>query len=111
MRLTIPRRVYTQAHMDVTAESVIALYEHRDRIVGLRFTHEPEHLRFFQARFEPVRGEARTAWIRRETMKTIIEPFRIKVVEPIRMTTRDEREDDPAPRRTSTCFASTPTTC
>jgi tyrosine phenol-lyase len=56
VRLTIPRRVYTQAHMDVTAESVIELYASRDRIVGLRFTHEPELLRFFQARFEPVRG-------------------------------------------------------
>ncbi len=56
IRLTIPRRVYTQAHMDVTAESVIELYERRDRIVGLRFTHEPEYLRFFQARFQPVVG-------------------------------------------------------
>jgi tyrosine phenol-lyase len=55
VRLTVPRRVYTQAHMDVTAESVIALYENRDQIVGLRFTHEPKYLRFFQARFEPVR--------------------------------------------------------
>ncbi len=54
LRLTIPRRVYTQAHMDVTAESVIALYEARHEINGLRFTYEPEHLRFFQARFEPV---------------------------------------------------------
>lgn len=57
VRLTIPRRVYTQAHMDVTAESVIALHENRDRIVGLRFTYEPKHLRFFQARFEPVDGD------------------------------------------------------
>jgi tyrosine phenol-lyase len=56
VRLTIPRRVYTQAHMDVTAESVIALYENRDKVVGLRFTYEPKQLRFFQARFEPVRG-------------------------------------------------------
>jgi len=56
VRLTIPRRVYTQAHMDVTAESVIALHENRDKIVGLRFTYEPKHLRFFQARFEPVKG-------------------------------------------------------
>ncbi|HEU4364445.1 MAG TPA: tyrosine phenol-lyase [Candidatus Krumholzibacteria bacterium] len=56
VRLTIPRRVYTQAHMDVTAESVIALQENGDKVVGLRFTHEPRHLRFFQARFEPVRG-------------------------------------------------------
>lgn len=57
VRLTIPRRVYTQAHMDVTAESVVSLYEDRQSIVGLRFTHEPKYLRFFQARFEPVRGE------------------------------------------------------
>jgi tyrosine phenol-lyase len=61
VRLTIPRRVYTQAHMDVTAESVIALYQNRDRIIGLRFTHEPKHLRFFQARFAPVRG-SRVLW-------------------------------------------------
>ena len=54
VRLTIPRRVYTQAHMDVTAESVIALRDVADQINGLRFTYEPERLRFFQARFEPV---------------------------------------------------------
>ncbi len=56
IRLTIPRRVYTQAHMDVTAESIIALHENREQIVGLRFTYEPEQLRFFQARFEPAEG-------------------------------------------------------
>lgn len=54
VRLTIPRRVYTQAHMDVVAESVLALYAARDRVHGLHFTYEPEYLRFFQARFEPV---------------------------------------------------------
>ena len=54
VRLTIPRRVYTQAHMDVVAESVAELYETRERISGLRFAYEPEYLRFFQARFEPV---------------------------------------------------------
>ncbi|MCK6486232.1 MAG: tyrosine phenol-lyase [Phycisphaerae bacterium] len=57
VRLTIPRRVYTQAHMDVTAESVIELHRNREKIVGLRFTYEPKHLRFFQARFEPVEGK------------------------------------------------------
>ena len=54
LRLALPRRVYTQAHMDVTAESVIDLWEKRDRIHGLEFTYEPERLRFFQARFSPV---------------------------------------------------------
>jgi tyrosine phenol-lyase len=57
VRLTIPRRVYTQAHMDVTAESVIALHEQRDDVVGLRFTYEPRRLRFFQARLRPVSGD------------------------------------------------------
>jgi len=54
VRLTIPRRVYTQAHMDVVAESVIDVYERRDSIRGLRMVYEPEYLRFFQARFEPL---------------------------------------------------------
>jgi len=51
-RLTIPRRVYTQAHMDVVAESVKAVYDARHAIRGLRMVYEPKYLRFFQARFE-----------------------------------------------------------
>jgi tyrosine phenol-lyase len=54
VRLTIPRRVYTQAHMDVTAESVYCVYEEREKVRGLKITYEPKHLRFFQARFAPV---------------------------------------------------------
>ena len=54
VRLTIPRRVYTQAHMDVVAESVIDVYKRRNDIRGLRIVYEPEYLRFFQARFEPI---------------------------------------------------------
>jgi tyrosine phenol-lyase len=53
-RLTIPRRVYTQAHMDVVAESVKACFDARDRARGLRMVYEPKYLRFFQARFEPI---------------------------------------------------------
>ena len=54
VRLTLPRRVYTQAHMDVTAESVAEVYERRAQITGLRMVYEPPQLRFFQARFEPL---------------------------------------------------------
>jgi tyrosine phenol-lyase len=53
VRLTIPRRVYTQAHMDVVADSVAAVHAMSDRISGLKMIYEPEYLRFFQARFEP----------------------------------------------------------
>jgi tyrosine phenol-lyase len=51
-RLTIPRRVYTQAHMDVVAESVQAVYESAPQTRGLKLVYEPKYLRFFQARFE-----------------------------------------------------------
>ncbi len=51
-RLTIPRRVYTQAHMDVVAESIKAVYDAREQTKGLKMVYEPEYLRFFQARFE-----------------------------------------------------------
>ena len=54
VRLTLPRRVYTQAHMDVVAESVVRVFENRDSIKGLKMVYEPEYLRFFQARFEPL---------------------------------------------------------
>jgi tyrosine phenol-lyase len=54
VRVTIPRRVYTQAHMDVVAESVQAIYEQRAQAKGLRMVYEPKYLRFFQARFAPI---------------------------------------------------------
>lgn len=54
VRLTIPRRVYTDRHMDVVAYSVKSLYEKRDEIPGLRMIYEPPSLRFFTARFEPL---------------------------------------------------------
>lgn len=54
VRLTIPRRAYTNSHMDMVAESIIKLYKKRDTIKGLKFVYEPENLRFFQGRFEEV---------------------------------------------------------
>ncbi len=54
VRLTIPRRVYTQAHMDVVAESVKAVFDERDQVRGLEMVYEPAYLRFFQCRFKPL---------------------------------------------------------
>jgi tyrosine phenol-lyase len=54
VRLTIPRRVYTQSHLEYAAEGIINVYNKRSCVRGLRFTFEPAALRFFQARFEPV---------------------------------------------------------
>ncbi len=55
VRFTIPRRVYTQAHMDVIAESTARVYERRNKIRGLKMIYEPKYLRFFQARFEQLK--------------------------------------------------------
>ncbi len=55
VRFTIPRRVYTQAHMDVIAESAARVYEQRKQIKGLKMVYEPRYLRFFQARFEKLK--------------------------------------------------------
>ena len=52
VRFTIPRRVYTQAHMDVIAESTARVFERRTKIRGMKMMYEPKYLRFFQARFE-----------------------------------------------------------
>jgi tyrosine phenol-lyase len=54
VRLTFPRRVYTQAHCDVTIEAVEALFDDRNNLRGLEMTYEPKYLRFFQARFKPL---------------------------------------------------------
>jgi tyrosine phenol-lyase len=55
VRLTFPRRVYTQAHMDVTFESIIEVFNKRKSIKGLKMVYEPKYLRFFQARFEKLK--------------------------------------------------------
>lgn len=56
VRLTLPRRVYTQAHMDVVAESVERVMKQASEIKGLKFTYEPEYLRFFRGKFEQIEG-------------------------------------------------------
>jgi tyrosine phenol-lyase len=53
-RLTVPRRVYTQAHMDVTVEAVCETYDRRQGARGLRMVYEPRYLRFFRARYKPL---------------------------------------------------------
>ena len=55
VRLTLPRRVYTQAHIDVAYESVVSVYENRKSIKGLKMIYEPKYLRFFQARFDKLK--------------------------------------------------------
>jgi tyrosine phenol-lyase len=60
VRLTIPRRVYTQAHMDVVAESVLEVFKAREQARGLKMTYEPKYLRFFQARFDLIAPAAGT---------------------------------------------------
>jgi len=54
VRLTLPRRVYTQEHLEYVAAVVADLYRHARDVPGLRLTYAPEQLRFFQARFEPL---------------------------------------------------------
>jgi len=52
VRLTFPRRVYTQSHLDFAAYCIIELYKKRESAKGLKMVYEPKYLRFFQARFE-----------------------------------------------------------
>lgn len=52
VRLTFPRRVYTQSHIDVMVESIAEVYDKRKSMKGLKMVYEPKYLRFFQARFK-----------------------------------------------------------
>jgi len=54
VRLAIPRRVYTQSHIDYVAEAAIEVARHRDRLRGYRITAAPKVLRHFTAEFEPL---------------------------------------------------------
>jgi tryptophanase len=54
VRLAIPRRVYTQSHLDYVAETLAQISSHREQVRGYKFTYAPKLLRHFTARFEPV---------------------------------------------------------
>jgi tryptophanase len=54
VRLAIPRRVYTQSHIDYVVEIILQVWERRTQIKGLRLTYEAPFLRHFTARLEPV---------------------------------------------------------
>jgi tyrosine phenol-lyase len=54
VRLAIPRRVYTQSHMDYVIEALLKVWEKRYEIRGLRLTYEAPFLRHFTARLEPL---------------------------------------------------------
>ncbi len=54
VRLAIPRRVYTQSHIDYVVEAVIEVFRERERLRGLRITEEPAALRHFTAKFAEV---------------------------------------------------------
>lgn len=54
VRLAIPRRVYTQSHLDYVADTIISLYQNRESLRGVRIVYETRFLRHFTARFELV---------------------------------------------------------
>jgi len=54
VRLALPRRMYTQAHLDCVTETVRRIVARREQVPGYRIVHEPKLLRHFTARFEPL---------------------------------------------------------
>ncbi|MFW6198749.1 MAG: tryptophanase, partial [Acidobacteriota bacterium] len=54
VRLAIPRRVYTQSHVDYVVEAAEAVYARREELRGLRMVNAPPYLRHFTAAFEPI---------------------------------------------------------
>jgi tryptophanase len=54
VRLAIPRRVYTQSHLDFVVETAKQVYEQKNNYKGYEFTYAPELLRHFTARFKPL---------------------------------------------------------
>ncbi len=54
VRLAIPRRVYTQSHIDYVIEAVVEVFARRESLRGVRIIEEPPMLRHFTAKFEPL---------------------------------------------------------
>jgi tryptophanase len=54
VRLAIPRRVYTQSHIDYVVEAIVNVFERKDSLKGYRIVEQPPFLRHFSARFEPL---------------------------------------------------------
>ena len=61
VRLAIPRRVYTQSHIDYVIEVILEVWRHREQIRGLRLTYEAPFLRHFTARLEALESRAESA--------------------------------------------------
>ncbi len=61
VRLAIPRRVYTQSHIDYVVEAILNIWERRETVAGYRFTEQAAVLRHFTARFEPLPPRLRTS--------------------------------------------------
>jgi len=55
LRLAIPRRVYTQSHIDYVVEAILEVNERKGEIAGMEIVEEPPFLRHFSARFSPTR--------------------------------------------------------
>jgi tryptophanase len=60
VRLAIPRRVYTQSHIDYVVEVILEVWNNRDNIAGMRLTYEAPFLRHFTAHLEPMNVAAAT---------------------------------------------------
>ncbi len=54
VRMALPRRVYTQSHVDYVVEACAELYQQRGELRGLRMTNNPPYLRHFTAEFEEI---------------------------------------------------------
>jgi tyrosine phenol-lyase len=57
VRLAIPRRVYTQSHIDYVVEIILEVWKRREQITGMKLTYEAPFLRHFTARLEPEKAE------------------------------------------------------